>query len=108
MESDISCARTHLRFFLDYALSCLAARQVSSSCFTRIKGNICSVFHDFLGGLHIQSLPFLHHIFHDMFKKTYADNHLVQTFLQRTNPWLVVWNMTGLFSPSYWECHHPN
>ena len=50
MESDISCARAHLRFFLDYALSCLAARQVSSSCFTRIEGNICSVFHDFFGG----------------------------------------------------------
>jgi hypothetical protein len=22
--------------------------------------------------------------------------------------WLVVWNMNGLFFPSYWECHHPN
>ena len=22
--------------------------------------------------------------------------------------WLVVWNMNGLFFPSYLECHHPN
>ena len=63
-------ARTHLRFFLDSALSCLAARQVSSSCFTRIEGNICRVFHVFL----VYTFRVCHSyiiFFHDMLKYIY-------------------------------------